>query len=151
MNTRCAWARPAELPALRAREAVPPVKAREYGQEETFFSCARKNFSRIFVPWSPITFTKPKEVLMNKADLIATVAADCRMPKIVAEKAVNSILDNIKKGTRKGGVQLIGFGSFSVGKRQARKGRNPQTGKEIVIPSSKVVRFRAAAAYKQII
>jgi DNA-binding protein HU-beta len=88
---------------------------------------------------------------MNKGDLIAAVAKETKSSKALAEKAVNSVLDNIKKGTKKEGVQLIGFGTFSVGKRKARTGRNPQTGKEIKIPASKVVKFKAGKAFKKAI
>ncbi len=86
---------------------------------------------------------------MNKADLIAAVAKDTKSSKAAAEKAVNSVLANVKKGTKKGGVQLIGFGTFTVGKRKARTGRNPQTGKAIKIPARKVVKFKAGKAYKE--
>lgn len=88
---------------------------------------------------------------MNKADLIAAVAKDTKSSKAAAETAVNSVLANVKKGTKKGGVQLIGFGTFSVGKRKARIGRNPQTGKAIKIPACKVVKFKAGKAFKQAI
>ena len=88
---------------------------------------------------------------MNKGDLIAAVAKETKTSKALAEKAVNSVLDNIKKGTKKSGVQLIGFGTFSVGKRKARMGRNPQTGKAIKIPASKVVKFKAGKAFKSAI
>ena len=85
---------------------------------------------------------------MNKAQLVEAVAKDTKMSKTMAESAVNSVLVNIKKGTKKGGVQLIGFGSFSVGKRKYRKGRNPQTGQIITIPASKTVKFKAGKAFK---
>ena len=88
---------------------------------------------------------------MNKADLIAAVAKDTKSSKAAAEQAVNSVLSNVKKGTKKGGVQLIGFGTFSVGKRKARTGRNPQTGKAIKIPACKVVKFKAGKAFKDAI
>ncbi len=86
---------------------------------------------------------------MNKGDLIAAIAKDTKLSKAMSEKAVNSVLENIKKGTKKGGVQLIGFGSFTVAKRKSRKGRNPQTGKQITIPASKVVKFRPSSVYKK--
>ena len=86
---------------------------------------------------------------MNKGDLIAAVGTSCGTSKASAEKAVNAVLDSIKAGAKKGGVQLIGFGSFSIGKRKARKGRNPRTGKAITIPASKVVKFRASQAFKK--
>lgn len=84
---------------------------------------------------------------MNKADLIASVAKDLGGSKSQAEKAVNSVLDSIKKNVKKG-VNLIGFGSFVVGTRKARMGRNPQTGASIKIKASKTVRFKAGKALK---
>ena len=87
---------------------------------------------------------------MNKGDLIALVAKDTGLTKAGAEEAVNSVLTNIKKNTKKG-VQLIGFGSFNVTKRKARKGRNPQTGETIKIKASKTVKFKPGAAYKEMV
>ncbi|MFH0921866.1 MAG: HU family DNA-binding protein [Fibrobacterota bacterium] len=85
---------------------------------------------------------------MNKGDLIVAVAKDLKVSKAMAEKTVNSVLSTIKRNTKKG-VQLIGFGSFSVSNRKARKGRNPQTGATITIKASRVVRFRAGKDYKK--
>jgi len=85
---------------------------------------------------------------MNKGDLVVAVARDLKVSKALAEKSVNSVLSNIKRNTKKG-VQLIGFGSFSVSNRKARKGRNPQTGATITIRASRVVKFRAGADYKK--
>ncbi|MBD3419826.1 MAG: DNA-binding protein [Chitinivibrionales bacterium] len=84
---------------------------------------------------------------MNKGELIAAVAKDTGLSKAASEEAVNSVLENIKKSTKKG-VQLIGFGSFSVAKRKARTGRNPQTGETIKIKASKVVKFKPGQAFK---
>ncbi len=84
---------------------------------------------------------------MNKGELIGAVAKETKLSKADAERAVNSVLQNIKKNTKKG-VQLIGFGSFTVAKRKARKGRNPQTGEVIKIKASKTVKFRPGTAYK---
>jgi len=84
---------------------------------------------------------------MNKGELISAVAKDTKLSKADAERAVNSVLDNIKQSTKKG-VQLIGFGSFTVAKRKARKGRNPQTGEVIKIKASKTVKFRPGTAFK---
>lgn len=84
---------------------------------------------------------------MNKGELIAAVAKDLKTSKASAERSVNSVLTTIKKNTKKG-VQLIGFGSFTVAKRKARKGRNPQTGEVIKIKASKTVKFKPGAAYK---
>jgi DNA-binding protein HU-beta len=85
---------------------------------------------------------------MNKGELITAVAKDMKTSKAQAEKAVNAVLGTIKRNTKRG-VQLIGFGSFSVGQRKARKGRNPQTGATITIKASRVVKFRAGAEYKK--
>jgi len=85
---------------------------------------------------------------MNKGELITAVAKDMKTSKAHAEKAVNSVLETIKRNTKRG-VQLIGFGSFTVGQRKARKGRNPQTGATITIRASRVVKFRAGAQYKK--
>jgi DNA-binding protein HU-beta len=85
---------------------------------------------------------------MNKGDLIVAVAKELGGSKAQAEKAVNSVLDNIKKNVKKG-VNIIGFGSFLVGNRKARTGRNPQTGATIKIKASKTVRFRAGKALKK--
>ncbi|MBN2036504.1 MAG: HU family DNA-binding protein [Chitinispirillaceae bacterium] len=85
---------------------------------------------------------------MNKGDLIAAVAKELGASKAMAERAVNSVLDNIKKNVKKG-VNIIGFGSFSVGTRKARTGRNPQTGETIKIKASKTVRFKAGKALKK--
>ncbi|MGD9201313.1 MAG: HU family DNA-binding protein [Chitinispirillia bacterium] len=87
---------------------------------------------------------------MNKGELIEAVAKDLNSSKAEAERAVNSVIDTIKKNTKKG-VQLIGFGSFNVAKRKARKGRNPQTGETIKIKASKTVRFKPGKSYKDVI
>lgn len=79
---------------------------------------------------------------MNKADLIEAVAKDCAMTKKDATSAVEATLSNIKKGVKKGNVQLIGFGSFAVSRRKARTGRNPQTGETIQIPARRVPGFK---------
>lgn len=84
---------------------------------------------------------------MNKGELIAAVAKDLGGSKAQAEKAVNSVLISIKKNVKKG-VNIIGFGSFVVGTRKARMGRNPQTGATIKIKASKTVRFKAGKALK---
>jgi len=83
---------------------------------------------------------------MNKQDLISAIAQKSGLTKIDAKKALEAYIDATSKALKKGDrVALVGFGSFSVSKRSARKGRNPQSGKEIKIPAKKVVRFRAGA------
>jgi DNA-binding protein HU-beta len=86
---------------------------------------------------------------MNKADLIEAVAKDCDLNKRQAAEAVESTLANIKKGVKKDGVQLIGFGSFTMSKRKGRTGRNPQTGEPIKIAPSKTVRFKPGKEFKE--
>ena len=83
---------------------------------------------------------------MNKAELIEAIAGDAGLTKADAKKALDAFVGAttgaLKKGDR---VALVGFGSFSVAKRAARKGRNPQTGKEIQIAAKKVVKFKAGS------
>ncbi|MBN2609932.1 MAG: HU family DNA-binding protein [Bacteroidales bacterium] len=80
---------------------------------------------------------------MNKAQLIDAIAAQAGLTKAGAKKALEATTKAISGALKKGDrVALIGFGSFSVSKRSARTGRNPQTGKEIKIVAKKVVRFK---------
>lgn len=80
---------------------------------------------------------------MNKAELIEAMAADAGITKAEAKRALDSFVDNTTKCLKKGNrLSLIGFGSFSVSRRAARKGRNPQTGKEITIKAKNVVKFK---------
>jgi DNA-binding protein HU-beta len=88
---------------------------------------------------------------MNKGDLI-NVVAKSTCTKAEAAKAVNAFLGAIKTSLKKGeSVTLVGFGTFSVSKRSTRKGRNPQTGKEIKIAAKKVPKFTAGKALKDIV
>ena len=81
---------------------------------------------------------------MNKGDLVEKMAKEAKITKASAEKALDSFMDGVTKTLKKGGkVTLVGFGTWSVSKRKARKGRNPQTGKEIKIPAKKVAKFKA--------
>jgi DNA-binding protein HU-beta len=87
---------------------------------------------------------------MNKAELIDHIASHADINKAAAVKLVGSFVDGVKKALKKGDkVTLIGFGTFSVTQRKARKGRNPQTGKEIKIPARKAPKFSAGAALKK--
>ncbi len=88
---------------------------------------------------------------MNKMELIENVAKKTKLTKKDAAAAVDATLDTIKRGTKKGGVSIAGFGSFSVSNRKARMGRNPKTGETIKIKASKSVRFRPGKAYKEIL
>lgn len=86
---------------------------------------------------------------MNKQDLVSSVAEKAELTKKDAEKAVSAVFASIESALAKGDkVQLVGFGTFEVRKRAARKGRNPQTGKEIQIAAAKVPAFKAGKALK---
>ena len=89
---------------------------------------------------------------MTKADLVARLAKDAKITKKAAEAALDSftvgVRDSLKRGKR---VSLVGFGTFSVGRRAARNGRNPQTGETIKIKAAKVPRFKAGKGLKDAI
>ena len=86
---------------------------------------------------------------MNKAELIAAIAAKTGETKKSAEESVNAFVSVVTDALTKGEkVQLVGFGSFEVRKRAARKGRNPQTKEEIKIPASKAPVFKAGKPLK---
>jgi DNA-binding protein HU-beta len=81
---------------------------------------------------------------MNKAELIAKLSDDTGITKTQANAALDSFIEAVTKTLKGGGkVTLVGFGTFTVSKRKARKGRNPQTGAEINIKARKVARFKA--------
>ena len=83
---------------------------------------------------------------MNKTDLIDAMAEHAGITKAAAKKALESFLGNIEKSLKGGDrVSLVGFGSWSVSKRAAREGRNPQTGKTIQIAAKNVVKFKAGS------
>lgn len=86
---------------------------------------------------------------MNKSDLVSEVASQANMTKKDAEKVINAFFTTVEEALKSGDkVQLIGFGTFEVRARQARKGRNPQTGAEIDIPAAQVPAFKAGKALK---
>ncbi|MDP2682169.1 MAG: HU family DNA-binding protein [Deltaproteobacteria bacterium] len=86
---------------------------------------------------------------MTKGELVDAIAGAAEITKVAAEKAVNAFTETVTKSLKKGDtVSLVGFGAFSVSKRKARKGRNPQTGKEINIPAAKVPKFKAGKGLK---
>jgi DNA-binding protein HU-beta len=86
---------------------------------------------------------------MTKAELIDKIASGAGFTKTDAAKALDTTLDAVRMALKKGQkVTLIGFGTFSVTKRKARKGRNPRTGQEIKIPAAKVPKFTAGKTLK---
>ena len=87
---------------------------------------------------------------MNKSELVDFIAAEAEISKAAAGRALDAVTTAVKKTLKKGGtVTLVGFGTFSVGKRAARVGRNPQTGAEIKIKAAKVPKFRPGKALKE--
>ncbi|UTW61111.1 HU family DNA-binding protein [bacterium SCSIO 12741] len=83
---------------------------------------------------------------MNKSELVEAMANGAGISKADAKKALDALIDSTSSALKKGDrVALVGFGSFSVSKRSARTGRNPQTGKEIKIAAKNVVKFKAGA------
>jgi len=89
---------------------------------------------------------------MNKADLVKAIAQKATLNQATAQKALESMLETFKDSLKKGDkIQLIGFGSFEVAKRAARKGVNPQTKKTIQIAAKKVVKFKPGKDLKDLI
>lgn len=87
--------------------------------------------------------------LVNKTELIEHIANHADISKAAATRALESTIDAVKKTLKKGGtVSLVGFGTFAVGKRAARTGRNPRTGATIKIKAAKVPKFRPGKALK---
>ncbi len=86
---------------------------------------------------------------MTKAELVDKMAESADISKVAAGKALGAALDGVKAALKKGQkVSLVGFGTFSVSKRKARKGRNPKTGEAIKIPAAKVPKFTAGKELK---
>ena len=89
---------------------------------------------------------------MNKADVIEHIAQAAEISKSAAERAVDAVVGAVKTSLKKDdAVTLVGFGTFYVGKRAARTGRNPRTGAEIKIKAARVPKFRAGKALKDAI
>ena len=85
-----------------------------------------------------------KNLFMNKAELISKIADDAGITKTQANDSLDSFIEAVTKTLKTGNkVTLVGFGTFSVSKRAARNGRNPQTGAVIKIKAKKVARFKA--------
>jgi DNA-binding protein HU-beta len=86
---------------------------------------------------------------VNKSDLVDAIAKSAEISKAAAARALDATVDTIKKALKKGdSVSLVGFGTFKVGKRAARNGRNPRTGATIKIKAAKVPKFSAGKGLK---
>ncbi|MGA0795972.1 MAG: HU family DNA-binding protein [Quisquiliibacterium sp.] len=89
---------------------------------------------------------------MNKTDLIDQIAKHADISKAAAGRALDALIGAVKTTLKKGGsVTLVGFGTFAVGKRAARTGRNPRTGASIKIKAAKVPKFRPGKGLKDAI
>ena len=89
---------------------------------------------------------------MNKAELVEKLSKDAGITKVQAETAIKSFTVAVAKTAKKDGkLILVGFGTFSLAKRKARKGRNPKTGEAIKIKASKTVKFTAGKNLKAIL
>jgi len=87
---------------------------------------------------------------MTKAELVSIMAEEAGITKVAAGSVLDAYVATVAKELKKNGrMGLLGFGSFSVVKRKAREGRNPQTGKAIKIPAKKVVKFKAGKTFTE--
>ncbi|MGD1154047.1 MAG: HU family DNA-binding protein [Syntrophales bacterium] len=87
---------------------------------------------------------------MKKTELIADIARQARVTKVIAEKTLEAFTTSVMKSLKKGdSITLTGFGTFSASKRKARTGRNPQTGQAMRIPATSVAKFKAGKFLKQ--
>ena len=114
-------------------------------QKNLVFTCELENASFTFGITNKCLINKNQNK-MNKAELIEAIAASSKLSKADSKRALDAFIEVTTKALKKDDrVALVGFGSFSTSKRAARKGRNPQTGKEITIKAKKVVKFKAGA------
>jgi len=89
---------------------------------------------------------------MTKAQLITNIAKEARVSKSMAESVINSFTAAVKNALKKDDkLTLSGFGTFSLGRRKARIGRNPKTGEELKIPARKVARFKAGKLLRNVV
>ena len=89
---------------------------------------------------------------MNKTELVASVAEKAGLTKKDSEKAVNAVLATVSESLQKGDkVQLVGFGTFEVRERKARKAKNPQTKEDITISETQVPAFKAGKGLKEVV
>jgi DNA-binding protein HU-beta len=133
-NYAHAWCHPRSVVFPRAKPAKTPGWR--------FFVLARI---------TPIVIQK-RSIPVNKTELIEHMAKSADLSKASAARALDAMVDGVRKTLKKGGtVSLVGFGTFAVGKRAARTGRNPQTGATIKIKAAKVPKFRAGKGLKDAI
>ena len=89
---------------------------------------------------------------MNRTELISAMSEKSELTKVDTEKSLKAFIDTVTDELKNGGkVQLVGFGTFEVGERAERQGRNPKTGEAITIPASKSPKFKAGRSLKDIV
>lgn len=99
-----------------------------------------------------INFLSMETFNMNKSELVDAIAADAEISKAAANRAIDAFVAAVTKSLGKGeDVTLIGFGTFTVGERAARTGRNPRTGEEIKIKATKLPKFRPGKSLKEVV
>nr|WP_198912473.1 HU family DNA-binding protein [Desulfuromonas acetoxidans] len=92
---------------------------------------------------------KTRRLAVTKTELVTAIAEKAELSKSDSEKALKAFVDTVTEALKGGDkIALVGFGTFSVGDRAARVGKNPQTGAEIKIPAAKVPKFKAGKALK---
>ena len=133
----------------RKWEILPGQSARR-AAERDFFRTARR---KLPAGGEPAGQHSTKGVSgTNKNELVAKVADKAGLSKKAAESAVNAVIEAVGDSLRSGEkVSVVGFGTFEVRERAARKGRNPQTGKEISIPASRTPAFKAGKSLKDLV
>jgi DNA-binding protein HU-beta len=106
----------------------------------------------MFAAQFSVCFTICGDFSMNKGELVEAIAKTAGLSKAQAENALNATLHAIQASLAKGNsVSLVGFGTFAVSKRAARKGKNPRTGEQIKIPARKVARFKPGKALAEVV
>jgi DNA-binding protein HU-beta len=109
----------------------------------TFLSVKKLLYSNKPLILTHVSIFSSKTIEMNKGDLINKIAESAKITKAQASEALNAVLDGVADALKSGDkVTLIGFGTFSVSTREARTGRNPQTGASIKIEAKNVVKFK---------
>jgi DNA-binding protein HU-beta len=105
--------------------------------------------ARLHGRWDGQNKKTEREQKLNKAELIEQVAASADLSKVVAAKAVDSVIDAISTSLKQGdSVTLVGFGTFVVAERAARKGRDPRSGETIDLKASRQAKFKPGKALK---
>lgn len=96
-----------------------------------------------------MNITTERDFIVNKSELIEAIAQEADLPKASAAKALDGMINSVTKALKSGDtVTLVGFGTFYVGERAARAGRNPKTGEPLQIKAAKTPKFRAGKALK---